>query len=63
MVLGLSAMASLAILVGVVSSTAAGMVLAALFGAALSLVSNGTLPFALAMVPPTRAGVGTGTYF
>ena len=39
MVLGLSAMASLAILVGVVSSTAAGMVLAALFGAALSLVN------------------------
>lgn len=63
MVLGLSAMASLAILVGVVSSTAAGMALAALFGAALSLVSNGTLPFALAMVPPTRAGIGTGTYF
>ncbi|WOD37445.1 MFS transporter [Nodosilinea sp. E11] len=63
MVLGLSAMAGLAILVGVVSSTAVGVVLAALFGAALSLVSNGTLPFALAMVPPTRAGVGTGTYF
>ena len=39
MVLGLSAMASLAILVGVVSSTAVGMVLAALFGAALSLVN------------------------
>ncbi|PSN13403.1 MFS transporter [filamentous cyanobacterium CCT1] len=63
MVLGLSAMASLAILVGVISSTAVGMVLAALFGAALSLVSNGTLPFALTMVPPARAGLGTGTYF
>ncbi|PSN77490.1 MFS transporter, partial [filamentous cyanobacterium CCP4] len=34
-----------------------------LFGAALSLVSNGTLPFALTMVPPARAGLGTGTYF
>ncbi|MGB3310323.1 MAG: MFS transporter [Nodosilinea sp.] len=63
MVLGLSAMASLAILVGVISSTAVGMLLAALFGAALSLVSNGTLPFALTMVPPARAGLGTGTYF
>lgn len=63
MVLGLSAMAGLAILVGVISSTAVGMTLAALFGAALSLVSNGTLPFALDMVPPTRAGLGTGTYF
>ncbi|MBW4483439.1 MAG: MFS transporter [Tildeniella torsiva UHER 1998/13D] len=63
MVLGLSAMACLAILVGVISSTAVGVVLAALFGAALSLVSNGTLPFALDMVPPARAGLGTGTYF
>ncbi len=63
MVLGLSAMAGLAILVGVISSTAVGMLLAALFGAALSLVSNGTLPFALDMVPPARAGLGTGTYF
>ncbi|MBD2233118.1 MFS transporter [Phormidium tenue FACHB-1052] len=63
MVLGLSAMACLAILVSVISSTAVGMMLAALFGAALSLVSNGTLPFALGMVPPARAGLGTGTYF
>lgn len=63
MVLGLSAMAALAILVGIISSTAVGIVVAALFGAALSLVSNGTLPFALSMVPPARAGLGTGTYF
>lgn len=63
MVLGLSAMACLAILVGAIASTAVGMLLAALFGAALSLVSNGTLPFALDMVPPARAGLGTGTYF
>jgi MFS family permease len=63
MVLGLSAMAGLAVLLGVISSTVVGVVLAALFGAALSLVSNGTLPFALMMVPPARAGLGTGTYF
>jgi MFS family permease len=63
MVLGLGTMAGLAVLVGVISSTAVGVVLAALFGSALSLVSNGTLPFALAMVPPARAGLGTGTYF
>ncbi|MFQ4135134.1 MFS transporter [Nodosilinea sp. PGN35] len=63
MVVGLSAMACLAILVGAIASTAVGMLLAALFGAALSLVSNGTLPFALNMVPPARAGLGTGTYF
>ncbi|PZV09787.1 MAG: MFS transporter, partial [Leptolyngbya sp.] len=63
MVLGLSAMAALAILVGIISSTAVGIAVAAMFGAALSLVSNGTLPFALSMVPPARAGLGTGTYF
>ncbi|MEO1068266.1 MAG: MFS transporter [Cyanobacteria bacterium J06638_6] len=63
MVLGLGTLAALAVLVGAIASTAMGMVLAALFGAALSLVSNGTLPFALAMVPPQRAGLGTGTYF
>lgn len=32
-------------------------------GASLSLVSNGTLPFVLSMVPPSRAGLGTGIYF
>ncbi len=63
MVLGLSALAGLAVLVGAIPSTAVGIVVAALFGAALSLVFNGTLPFALAMVPPARAGLGTGTYF
>jgi hypothetical protein len=28
-----------------------------------SLVSNGTIPFALSMVPPDKAGLGTGIYF
>lgn len=32
-------------------------------GAAYSLVSNGTIPFALSMVSPIRAGLGTGIYF
>ncbi|HSM81133.1 MAG TPA: MFS transporter [Nodosilinea sp.] len=63
MVLGLGAMAALAVLIGFMASVALGVALAALFGAALSLVFNGTLPFALAMVPPARAGLGTGLYF
>ncbi|WP_040695403.1 MFS transporter [Nodosilinea nodulosa] len=63
MILGLSAMAALAIAVGILSSTLVGVLLAALFGASLSLVSNGTLPFALGMVSPARAGLGTGIYF
>ena len=32
-------------------------------GIAFSLVANGTLPYALSMVPPTKAGLGTGLYF
>jgi MFS family permease len=31
--------------------------------AAFSLVVNGAIPFALALVPPHRAGLGTGMYF
>ena len=40
---------------------AAGIALA--LGGTFSLVSNGTIPFALAMVPPDKAGLGTGIYF
>jgi len=40
---------------------AAGIAIA--LGATFSLVSNGTIPFALSMVPPDKAGLGTGIYF
>jgi MFS family permease len=63
MVLGLGILAALAFLVGLLPSLALGVALATLFGAAFSLVSNGTLPFALGMVPPAKAGLGTGLYF
>jgi len=42
---------------------AAAVILAIALGAAFSLVSNGVLPFALAMVPAANAGLGTGLYF
>lgn len=32
-------------------------------GIAFSLVANGTLPYALSMVPASKAGLGTGLYF
>lgn len=32
-------------------------------GAAFSVVSTTTIPFALSMVPPQKAGLGTGIYF
>lgn len=41
--------------------TIGGMAIA--WGAAFSLVANGTIPFALSQVPPMRAGLGTGMYF
>lgn len=63
MVGGLAAMALVAAVVASVQSLALGVLLALLFGAAFSLVSNGTIPFALAMVPPDKAGLGTGIYF
>ncbi|MEO1589914.1 MAG: MFS transporter, partial [Cyanobacteria bacterium J06632_22] len=46
------------------ASSAHQVLLLAIFaGAAFSLVSNGTLPFALSMVPPQKSGLGTGLYF
>ncbi|MEM9266989.1 MAG: MFS transporter [Cyanobacteria bacterium P01_F01_bin.13] len=47
-----------------VMGTAGVAVLVAIaIGIAFSLVANGTLPYALSMVPPSKAGLGTGLYF
>lgn len=63
MIVGLSVLALLAAGMLAVHSSSLGLAIAVLFGGAFSLVANGTLPFALAMVPPTKAGLGTGIYF
>lgn len=63
MVLGLAGMAFVCVAVGVVQQTLAAIALACLFGATFSLVSNGTIPFALSMVPDAKAGLGTGMFF
>ncbi|MEO0985910.1 MAG: MFS transporter [Cyanobacteria bacterium J06639_14] len=63
MVLGLAGLACVCVLVGIVHQNNAAIVLAWLFGAAFSLVSNGTIPFALSMVPTSKAGLGTGIFF
>lgn len=39
------------------------LLMAIALGTAFSLVSNTTIPFALSMVSPQRAGLGTGIYF
>ncbi|HEY9889727.1 MAG TPA: hypothetical protein V6D02_15075, partial [Candidatus Obscuribacterales bacterium] len=63
MVLGLAVLALVGVLVSGVGHLGSAIALALLFGAAFSLVSNGTIPFALAMVPPPKAGLGTGMFF
>ena len=63
MILGLAGLAFVCVAIGVVSRNGTAITLAILFGAAFSLVSNGTIPFALSMVPPPKAGLGTGMFF
>ncbi|MEO1133085.1 MAG: MFS transporter [Cyanobacteria bacterium J06639_1] len=63
MLVGLGAMAVLMLALTWTSSTIAIAVIALLWGGAFSLVANGTIPFALSLVPPARAGLGTGIYF
>ncbi|MEO1300417.1 MAG: MFS transporter, partial [Cyanobacteria bacterium J06636_16] len=63
MVLGLAGMACVCILVSLVHRNSLAIGLAWLFGATFSLVSNGTIPFALSMVPAPKAGLGTGIFF
>lgn len=60
---GLVGMALFCGLSGVIPSLGMGVVIAIAFGAAFSLVSNGTIPFALSMVPKAKHGLGTGLYF
>jgi MFS family permease len=63
MQLGLGTMAICLLLVlGAKEPVIAGLLAIAL-GAAFSLVSNGTIPFALSHVPMEKAGLGTGMYF
>lgn len=63
MITGLALLALLAAGMLAVHSTAMGLVIAVFFGGAFSLVANGTMPFALSMVPASKAGLGTGMYF
>ena len=44
-------------------SAGVAVLVAIAIGIFFSLVANGTLPYALSMVPPTKAGLGTGLYF
>ncbi|MBE9099393.1 MFS transporter [Vacuolonema iberomarrocanum] len=64
LLLGLGSLAVELLLLFWFSSLAALMlVVAVLAGFTFSLVSNCTLPFALSLVPPARAALGTGLFF
>jgi len=63
MLMGLSGMACVGMLLSIVQQNGLALVLALLLGMSLSLVFNGTMPFALSMVPASKAGLGTGMFF
>ncbi|MFM7530679.1 MAG: MFS transporter [Nodosilinea sp.] len=63
MVVGLALLVLLTAGMLTIQTPGLGTAIALLFGGAFSLVANGTIPFALQMVPPTKAGLGTGMYF
>lgn len=60
---GLFAMAGLTLLMLLTNHWLIAFVIAIALGATFSLVSNGTIPFALSMVPADKVGLGTGIYF
>lgn len=60
---GLVVMAGFMALMVLTHSSMMASVVAIALGGTFSLVSNGTIPFALSMVPEDKAGLGTGIYF
>ena len=63
LLLGLGAMAGGLMVMPGVQSAGSAALLAIGLGASFSLVSNGTIPLALSVVPPSKAGLGTGMFF
>jgi len=63
MVLGLVSMAICLTLTLLSFNLVIAFGVAIALGSTFSLVSNGTIPFALSLVPSNKAGLGTGIYF
>ena len=63
MVSGLGGLIAAAGVANIMGTAGVAILVAIAIGIAFSLVANGTLPYALSMVPPTKAGLGTGLYF
>ena len=63
MLLGFAGLIAAAGVTAMMGAAGIAILVAIAIGIAFSLVANGTLPYALSMVPPTKAGLGTGLYF
>lgn len=63
MAIGLVAMLVGLGLMPLIQTVPTAIALAVGFGAAFSLVSNGTLPLALSLMPPNAAGLSVGSFF
>lgn len=63
MAFGFGGMIVAAGVTAVMGAPGLAVMVAIAIGIFFSLIANGTLPYALSMVPPTRAGLGTGLYF
>lgn len=63
MMIGFGGLIVAAGVTSVLGSAGVAVLVAIAIGIAFSLVANGTLPYALSMVPPAKAGLGTGLYF
>ena len=63
MLLGLLSVVGILLLMAIAYQNPIAIGLAALFGIAWGFVANGVIPFALSLVPPNKAGLGTGMFF
>jgi hypothetical protein len=63
MLYGVGATIGLMILIALRPIWAILVVIVIALVAALSLIVNGAVPYALSLVPPQRSGLGTGMYF
>ncbi|MEO0542075.1 MAG: MFS transporter [Cyanobacteria bacterium P01_A01_bin.105] len=63
MLIGLGGMIATVGATAIVGTAGLAVLVAIAIGICFSLVANGTLPYALSMVPTAKAGLGTGLYF
>jgi predicted MFS family arabinose efflux permease len=63
MLWGIGLTVGLILLIALVPNFAIAMAAVAAIVGTFSLISNGAVPYALSIVPPQRAGLGTGMYF